>query len=256
MIMYVVKKSFFDMWDNLYRIIFINLGFMAIFAGYISLGFIFGGNPVAFNIVCLTGILIINIYAGATSYFVADIADNKDPKFFEFFSYLKKTLIPSVVFTIVTFLILMLILTFFSVYFSLKNVQGMILATILFWIFISLVFSLAFFYHVNARFNNNLLITFKKCFLIFFDNPGFSIGLGIGTVIILMLSTIVGFIFPGFAGVLLWWNVGLKLRLYKYDYLEENPSAGKNIPWARLMIPDMEKVGKRTLKGLIFPWKE
>ena len=49
----------------------------------------------------------------------------------------------------------------------------------------------------------------------------------------------------------------MKLRLYKYDYLEENPDAKRNdIPWDALLIDERERVGKRTLRGMIFPWKE
>jgi hypothetical protein len=43
----------------------------------------------------------------------------------------------------------------------------------------------------------------------------------------------------------------------KYDYLEENPRADrKHIPWETLLREERERVGKRTLKGMIFPWKE
>ena len=62
---------------------------------------------------------------------------------------------------------------------------------------------------------------------------------------------------PGLTTVLLWANVGLKLRLIKYDYIESHPDANrKQIPWDALLVDEKERVGKRTLKGMIFPWKE
>ena len=62
---------------------------------------------------------------------------------------------------------------------------------------------------------------------------------------------------PGISAVVLWISVGLKLRLYKYDYLEKNPEANrKKIPWDALLVADKDRVGKRTLRGMIFPWKE
>ena len=45
--------------------------------------------------------------------------------------------------------------------------------------------------------------------------------------------------------------------MYKYDWLEANPEANrKKIPWDALLMDDKERVGKRTLRGMIFPWKE
>jgi len=94
-------------------------------------------------------------------------------------------------------------------------------------------------------------------FLLLLDNTLFSISLFIGTLIILALSAFTAFLLPGIASILLWLNEALKLRLYKYDYLEEHPDTKKNqIPWDILLIEDREKIGKRTLKGMIFPWKE
>jgi hypothetical protein len=51
--------------------------------------------------------------------------------------------------------------------------------------------------------------------------------------------------------------VAFKLRLYKYDYYEAHPSGKKRrVPWNELLAHDKEKLGKRTFKTLIFPWKK
>ena len=97
----------------------------------------------------------------------------------------------------------------------------------------------------------------KKMFLIFFDNPLFSIGLVLVNIILSIASFFTALMVPGSASMSLLISVGLKLRLYKYDYLEENPDdISKKIPWDTLLVEDKEKIGKRTLKGMIFPWKE
>ncbi|HVP19812.1 MAG TPA: hypothetical protein VMU36_12520, partial [Spirochaetia bacterium] len=89
------------------------------------------------------------------------------------------------------------------------------------------------------------------------DNPGFSIGLAICALIVAGVSVFTAFLLPGFATVLLWWNVAAKLRLYKYDWLEQNPGADRRrVPWDALLVEDRERVGKRTLRGMIFPWRE
>ena len=73
----------------------------------------------------------------------------------------------------------------------------------------------------------------------------------------IVLSFFLAFLVPGFAGVALAGDVALRLRMYKYDWLEANPGAKRNeVPWDELLGEDRELVGKRTLKGMIFPWKE
>ena len=48
----------------------------------------------------------------------------------------------------------------------------------------------------------------------------------------------------------------MKLLMFKYDYLDENPDADiKHIPWDDLLYDEREKVGPRSLKSMIFPWK-
>ncbi|MCF6336254.1 MAG: hypothetical protein L3J12_10990, partial [Spirochaetales bacterium] len=77
------------------------------------------------------------------------------------------------------------------------------------------------------------------------------------SLIVLSLSVFTAFLIPGVTVILLAHQTAVKLRLYKYDYLEENKDTGrKNIPWNTLLFDEREKVGKRTLKGMIFPWKE
>ena len=52
-----------------------------------------------------------------------------------------------------------------------------------------------------------------------------------------------------------------RIRLYKYDYLEEHPELTtkkerKQIPWEDLIYEDRANLGPRGLKALLFPWKE
>ena len=97
----------------------------------------------------------------------------------------------------------------------------------------------------------------RKMFIVFFDNPGFSFFLLIFSVIVFALSGFTAFLLFGPGGIILLGQVAFKLRLYKYDYLEENPEANRRkIPWQTLIYEDSELVGTRTLKGLIFPWKD
>ena len=89
-----------------------------------------------------------------------------------------------------------------------------------------------------------------KSFIIVLDNPGttsfailFSLFLGV-------LSIFTLFIIPGLAGILLFHQNLLRLLLRKYVRLEAEPQRDM------LIKEDADNLGNRTLKGLLFPWRE
>ncbi len=62
---------------------------------------------------------------------------------------------------------------------------------------------------------------------------------------------------PGPAGTALASAVAVRLRMKKYRYLKENPrpTADRSLGMT-FFRKEKELVGKRTLKGMIFPWKD
>lgn len=79
--------------------------------------------------------------------------------------------------------------------------------------------------------------------------------------LLIALTPILAFLVPSFSGILLAWNNAFKLRMYKYDWIERHPEipiqvARKQIPWDELLQEDRETTGVRTIRNLIFPWKD
>ena len=108
--------------------------------------------------------------------------------------------------------------------------------------------------------------TLKKSFIFFIDNTGFSIFFFLYTIFLYIVSFIIILLVPGFAGVVLAQCNAVKLRMYKYDWMEENKEEierdrqknfmGKvRVPWAELIAEDKELLGHRTFLDLIFPWR-
>ena len=93
------------------------------------------------------------------------------------------------------------------------------------------------------------------------DNTGFSIFMALYTIILGALSILpIGF-FPSIAGIGIAKANAFRLRMYKYDYLEEHPELKtprerRNIPWEELIFEDRETLGPRKLRSFLFPWKE
>jgi uncharacterized membrane protein YesL len=142
-------------------------------------------------------------------------------------------------------------------YLSVGGILGALAAGVIFWCAIILLLAMQYYIPLRARLGGGLRKNVRKSFVMFFDNPGFSIILFLHSSITMAISLFLAFLLPGFAGVALAQDVALRLRMYKYDWLEVHPDAKRReIPWEELLKEDQELVGKRTLKGMFFPWKE
>ena len=253
---FLIKKAFFDMWDNLIRVVILNLGFILIFAVLVYFPLVAQSVPVLFYLAIAVGVILLFVYSGMVSAMVSRIADYGRPEFRDAAGYLKETWPTSLLFALVNLVLVFLFSVAFPVYSQVRSFLGPLASSFLFWILIFWVLAMQFFFPVQSRLDKKFPKILKKMFLLFLDNPLFSLGLLIGAVATLALSAFTALLLPGIASILLWWSVALKLRIYKYDYLEEHPEARRNIPWDALLVEDRERVGKRTLKGMIFPWKE
>ena len=93
------------------------------------------------------------------------------------------------------------------------------------------------------------------------DNTGFSIFMAFYNLILTALSILpIGF-FPSVAGIEIAKLNAFRLRMYKYDYLDEHPELKttkerRKIPWEELIYEDRETLGPRKLRSFLFPWKE
>jgi hypothetical protein len=142
-------------------------------------------------------------------------------------------------------------------YFSLGSFGGLLLGCFLFWALLVGILALQFYFPIRSRLDTKLLKIIKKCFIILLDNSRFCILCGIISLGVLAVSLPLVMLFPGPGGLLLFLDEALRLRLLKYDWLETNPGADRRrIPWDVLLAEEREKTGSRTLKGLLFPWKD
>jgi uncharacterized membrane protein YesL len=254
---FLIKKAFFDMWDNMLSTILLNLGFVLMLAVVLYTPYLLSFSTPLSIFGLAVGIFLFNWYTGTASMIAADIADYKTPEFKSFPRYAKEIWKSSLALSIVTGIQVAVILIAFPFYASMGGILGLGALSLIFWITVIWQIAAQYFFPVRRRLDNETKKVFRKCFVLFFDNTLFSLALGIGTLIIFVVSSFTAFLLPGLTTVLIWQQAGLKLRLYKYDYLEEEPEAvRKKIPWGALLIEDKERVGPRTFRGMIFPWKE
>jgi hypothetical protein len=252
---FLIKKTFYDLWDNLFKIALVNLGFLALFIAGILLPPLLNSIPplsTALGAFCL---LCCCVYLSAMSLCLKALPDYGSPDFAGLPRKFAEALPAGL------FLGMLCLLGFFlgalaiPFYFTLGSFAGLLLGCFLLWTTLAAVLILQFYLPIRARLDTKPAKIIKKCFLIFFDNTLFCILAGAASLIILALSLPLFMLLPGPGGILLFLDEALRLRLLKYDWLEANPGRAR-IPWDVLLAEEREKTGNRSLKGLIFPWKD
>jgi hypothetical protein len=257
MIGFFIKKAFFDGWDHLFSILFLNLGFLAVLAlGILVPGWLALPAWAGWALIALA-LALGSVWMATCVYAMRGISDFGSLRASELGAHLKAGLVPGL--QVAGLLLLGLVVFGVGLPFYLRagGILGALAAGVLFWCAVILVLAMQYYIPLRARLGGGLKKNLRKSFVMFFDNPGFSVFLFVYSTIVLCLSLLAAFLVPAVAGVALAQNVALRLRLYKYDWLEANPEANRRkVPWDELLEEDRELVGKRTLKGMIFPWKE
>ena len=257
MIGFLIRKNFYDQWDNLFRVALLNLGFVIILAFPVALPSLLVSIPVLGLSTLIIGIFLCFIYLSAAALSVSVISDYGSFGFADFFRNLKIMWPAGIALGAITIAAYFLLTVVIPFYLSMQSLLGVLLAAVIFWALLVCLLSLQFFFAIRCRLDTKLSKVFKKCFIIFFDNPLFSIFTLIHSIVCLGVSVFLAFLFPGPAGVILFTDEALRLRLLKYDWLEANPEGDrKKIPWDALLIDERERTGTRSLRNIIFPWKD
>ena len=254
MIGFFLKKTFFDGWDHLFSLILLNLGFIAVSELFFFLPLQLGLPFLA--ALCL-GLLPAAIWLSTCVFALKSISDFGSIHFAEIPGFIKQALVPGLQVGILLAIGFVVVSVGLPFYLNLGGILGALAAGVIFWCSVILALAMQYYLPLRARLGGGLRKNLRKSFLLFFDNPGFSFFLFLHSAVTLAVSFFLAFLIPGVAGLALSGNVALRLRLYKYDWVEEHPEAKRReVPWEELLTEDRELVGKRTLKGMIFPWKE
>lgn len=257
MIGFLFKKNFFDLWDNLYRIALVNLGFVISAAVPALVPTLLLDLPVLAVAVLAVGILWCCVYLAAAARCVSALSDYGSFGFRDFGAALRAAWPSGLLVGGAGLLIALFVSTALSFYLRMNSMVGIGAAALVFWTVVITVLAVQYYFAVLSRLDGKLLKALKKCFILFFDNPGLSILLFVANTVGLFLSFFLAFLAPGPAGALLFTDEALRLRLLKYDWLEANPGADRRkVPWEELIAEDREKTGTRSLRSFIFPWKD
>ncbi|MGL4987337.1 MAG: hypothetical protein ACRC5H_09420 [Treponemataceae bacterium] len=273
MLKFLLKKNFYEVWDNLLFFVLSNFFFILLGIGSFFLLSFASIQPVFLILSLFILIPLSMIFICSVNKVTADLSNYKSISIKNLFKNILLVWKFAILFGL--FLSVLVVLLFIGIHFylSLGNFMGLFLSGVLFWF--SVIFILAFQWTlpVYAQLDNGFKKSIKKSFILLFDNMWFSIYLFLNNVIFFIFLLLVSInypffsgllilflLIPGLTGLLLSVNNALKLRLYKYDWIDAHPNENirtlqKNIPWEDLLKEDEEIVGERTLKNFIFPWR-
>jgi hypothetical protein len=260
MIGFLLRKTLYDLWDNMLKIVLVNMGFIALTAVPVLLPRLaseFFESLIPQMALSAFGILLCSVYLAAAAYSLKSISDYSSFGFSDFFHGLKIAWPAGLVMGLFVFVFFLIITVVIPFYMSTESLAGLFLAMFIFWSTIFAALSLQFYFTVYARLGSNLKKAFRKCMIISLDNSGLTLFMFLHNIVVLIISIFPVFLFPGPAGALLYLDEALRLRLLKYDWLEANPGANRRkIPWDEILVEEREKIGYRTIKNFIFPWKD
>ena len=258
MIGFLIKKVFFDIWDNLLMLVLMSIGFVIPLGLFFLSGYIGEGNIVISVILLVLAVLSFSMYALGVNGVVVGYSSCRKGGFRAFKDAFRFHIGHAFLHFGVCLVIAFMAMYGIPFYFALGNFFGLIVGFMLFWVIVAFVLAMQYFFplcfHMEA---DGAFKTLKKCFLIVSDNFGTTLFLVLRTIIDLALTVLTASMIPGLAGIALSRMDTVRLLMKKYDFLEANPDCKrKDINWDDLLYEERKLVGPRSIKNMIFPWKD
>ena len=258
MIGFLIKKVFFDIWDNLMMLVLQSLGYILPLGLFVLSGYLGAEYPVVSVILLVVAMLAFSMYSLGVNAVVHGYSSYRKGGFRAFKDAFRFHIGHAFLHFGICMVIAFMILYGIPFYFSMSNYIGLIIGFMIFWILVATVLAMQYFFplcfHMEA---DGAFKTLKKCFLLVPDNLGTTLFLALRTIIDLALTVLTATMIPGLAGIALSRMDTVRLLMKKYDFLEANPDCKKkDINWEDLLYDEKKLVGPRSIKNMIFPWKD
>ncbi|RPJ05950.1 MAG: hypothetical protein EHM28_11075 [Spirochaetaceae bacterium] len=259
----VLKKTAYFVIDHFRALLFLNAimilslviaVFFPVLLIFIPLQIRFWDIPVLFFAGAAVGLAQFSVVSGAVAFLVRGLTEHKQPSLNGFFTGLKKTWKMNFAAAGLFWLAVIFILALFQFMGLLFGVLGILAASILFWLFLSILLCYQFFPSFQLRHSGKFFSLLRSLFYFHMDNTLFSL-FTLGTnLLIAAASPLLLCTGIGGATMLAFTDIGLGMRLAKYDYLETHPKdAGKPVPWDKLLSEEQKQMDSRAIEEIL-PW--
>ena len=258
MVGFLIKKSFFDGWDNFLALFLSNLAFAFILLSFLVVGQSDYCSTIGMCAVfsALFGALLCIVYLG-----ISGVAYQWSNYSRSYLTGLKRAFkghwLHCLFFYAIIVCVLFCIIFLIPFYLASGSYIGVMLAVFMFWFFVVIIPAMQYYFPLAIYMeNDSAFLTFKKSLALVFNNKAFTLFVTLKTIFDLALSICTCFLIPGFTGIALSHTDAVKLLMLRHDYMREHGVAKEDINIFELFEDEQAKVGKRTLRGTIFPWKQ
>ena len=196
MFFFIIKKNFCDGWDNLLSVIVANLVFLFTGIGLVLLNAVASGNSLLALLALVFSAVVLSIETFAYSDTAAHIANFDGIRFLDFFKAIPGVLKDGALFGLLNSAVFLISSFSIKYYFGMQTLFGFALGCALVWIDFFYILAIQWFIPIRGLMHNNFMKCLKKCFIILFDNTGFTLAYSLYNLILLVLSVVcIGF-FP------------------------------------------------------------
>ncbi|MDR1390589.1 MAG: hypothetical protein LBJ31_11530 [Treponema sp.] len=252
---FLLKKTFYDLWDHLFSLLLLNLIFMALFFTAFFLPALFSSAqwPLFKTALFCACFFAMSLHVSAASGCVNALSSERN---FDKTGYVRlviKAFKPALFLALIAAVPVFIFAVVIPFYLGTGSFFGIVTALFCSWMLLFGAAALQFFPVLYWRLEKRPLKAVKKCFLVFFDNVLLSLFL------LVFNGVLCIFIFPCPSIPLLYLDEALRLLLLKYDWIETHPpgneAARQKVPWDEILAEEKEKTGNRTWRDFIFPWR-
>lgn len=257
MVGFLVKKVFFDIWDNFISIVIMNLGYLIIASSVVLASCITNYSLFGSYILFGFSIFLFSFYSLGVSSLTFKLSQYKKPNFQDFKNSYKNYFSHLIVHFMVCLIIFICLCFVVPFYFSIQNMIGICFGTLLLVFSLSLIIALQFYFPICFYFEKeNPVSTLKKSLGMFADNLGVSFFLFLRSIFDIILTIFTATLIPGITGISLSRMDTTRLLVKKYEFLSKNNSSKKDLNWEELLEEEKQLLGPRSLKNMFFPWKD
>ena len=194
---FFIKKAFYDGWDNLFQIIVLNITMLAIaFGGWFLAGATVSIVPLSL-LVALCTVLLEGVLLMAVTTMMARVVSFKSFSIKDFLGAVKDTWKHGLLYAAFLAACGGIFAVSLPYYLGLGTLPGFVFAVIMFWVAVICILSLQWFLPIRSQLDVKFFKCLKKSFIIFFDNPGFSLFMLFYTLVLLAVSFFCVMLLPG-----------------------------------------------------------
>lgn len=242
----LIKKSFFDGWDNILFLFLSNIVFAALIFAFFAL------QQTYFVYLVF---LVFSIHFCGVNGAAFNITHEQKSCFKGYLSSIKKVG-HWVLFYFVFSICFLLIFSITPIYMGQGDIIWYSIGFFVFFAALIVALNLFFYFPLALSLKNDKpLKTLKKCFLVFFDNFIFSVYCILKDICDLTISILTAFLMPGISGVAVTHNNAVLFFMLRYDWMEEKKVGKHDVSSDMYLKPLQENLKNRNLGTLFFPWK-